>query len=424
MAIFDKNDRLLQYRYKVKTVQIIIPNENPLNIPKERLTQIDIENLYEENYFPFFHIKLVLDAEDYYKIQQHKNECKINLRIDKFYTDDTRHETSLDRIFINDSFDLILDSNTEDLLNSLKQDESKADYKNMKTKNSDQLSAKNNNAIDFYLFKSSINGTKTNVNKVLTNVNISDAIAYVLGNGGFKNVLMGQPDNTKIYKEFLIPPLSILKTLAFFDTYYGIYKTGSMIWFDFNYTYIIPYSGKCVAYAANELQNTSIIVPKSTNYDHSGSLGTLNKPNNTDTHFIVADYQTLTISNKSISNDFLKTNTMQTVDSYSETTTTTKSTAKSKNTNFVQIFSNKTENSFISDMYAAQSNANSDVVSIRLNDYDIAAISPNKRFQLIFEDSKYTKKYNGNYILAGITHSFLNEGSDFLLSSVIVLRKE
>ena len=52
---------------------------------------------------------------------------------------------------------------------------------------------------------------------------------------------MAQPDNNTVYKEFLLPPQSVLKNLQFIDTYYGIYRDGTMMYFGLDYTYIIPY---------------------------------------------------------------------------------------------------------------------------------------------------------------------------------------
>jgi hypothetical protein len=219
----------------------------------------------------------------------------------------------------------------------------------------------------------------------------------------------------------LIPPQTVIKNFAFLDSYYGIFKTGSIIFFDVDYTYIIPYSGTCDVWYPGEIKETCIIVPTSANTDHPRVFGSLDKKDNK--NYIIADASTLSISNRSISNNYLNSNSAQVVDSYANKDTTSTSTAKSKNGNFTKIFEDKTENPFIAEMYSAQSNAKSDVISLRLQDYDISAISPNKAFNVIFEDNKYTAKYNGNYILAGVSHSFLTEGTGLLLNSTIVLRK-
>ena len=398
MAIFDDTDRVIKWKYVVKKINILIPNTDAITIPNERLNGLEIEENYEEYYFPVIKLSLVLDSDTYYKILQNKNDCNIFLRIDKFSYVDGSEEQSLDKEYIKDTFELIIDENTEDMLRSLKEDESSSDYtKTTSDVSEDSLSTPSNNKVEFYLFKSTIDGTKTNVNKVLHKANVADAIAYLATVAKLKNLVMAQPDNTTVYDQLLIPPLSVLKALAFIDTYYGIYKTGSIIWFGMDYTYIIPFSGACDVYVKNEIKTTNIIIPKSVNTSHINSLGSLKKKSDKNNNYVIGDYSSVNISNQSISNNYLNANDIQTVDSYDDSTSTNSSKAKSKKTNFVKIFTNKTENSFISSMYTAQTNAKSDVVSVRLQDYDVSVISPNKRCNVIFEDSNYTKKYNGNY---------------------------
>ncbi len=422
MAIFSSHDQFRKYRYVAKNIRVLIPGLDDIVIDNNRLNELYIEDNYEENYFPLIKITLVLNSEVYYNILSHKNDCKFFLKINKYYIkNDDEQDVSIEKLFLNDTFDLIMDENTDDMLNSLKEKINSSDYKRRKSEGS-ILDETDNNRLSFYLFKSSIAGTKTNVNKVLSNVNVSDAVAYLMTVAKIKNVLMAQPDNTKKYDEFLIPPLSVLKALAFIDTYYGLYKTGSIIYFGIDYTYIIPYNGKCDVNTKREVTQTNIVVPKSSNTDYADKMGSINKYKD-ESNYIIADYKTISIKNASISNNYINANSIQVIDSYDESSTTNRSTAKTKNDDFVKIFENKTENSFIGEMYAAQSNAKSDIVSLRLQDYDISMITPNKQFKVIFEDSVYRKKYSGNYILAGLSHSFISSGAELLLNSTVILRK-
>jgi hypothetical protein len=53
-----------------------------------------------------------------------------------------------------------------------------------------------------------------------------------------------------------------------------------------------------------------------------------------------------------------------------------------------------------------------------------AVFTPNKKYNLVFEDKKYSKKYNGKYIIAMITHKF-NDGDTVLDNeSIIILKKD
>ena len=50
-------------------------------------------------------------------------------------------------------------------------------------------------------------------------------------------------------------------------------------------------------------------------------------------------------------------------------------------------------------------------------------VTPNKRFNFIFEDASLTEKYNGDYLLANIEHSFIKDGDDLGLGSVATFKR-
>ena len=105
-------------------------------------------------------------------------------------------------------------------------------------------------------------------------------------------------------------------------------------------------------------------------------------------------------------------------------TTKFKSKASSKKENYVQILEDNTENSYVSETYAMQTLSESLVVSVDVGMYDLRFISPNKKFNLIFEDSKYTKKYNGAYVIASAVHTFnKKEKNTFYPTSRMILKR-
>ena len=321
MKLFTESDQFQKYLYIVKDIQVLLPDgEENLIIEKNRFMGLDVEDNYEENYFPLIKITLVINSETYYKILKYKNECKFYLRIHKKYMkNEDKTKMSSEQKFLLDTFDLITDENTDDMLNALKEKISSDDYKKRKSEGN-VLDETDNNRVSFYLFKSSIAGTKTNVNKILANANVSDAIAYLMSVAKIKNVLMSQPDNTKVYEELMIPYQSVLKSLGFLDTYYGLYKSGSIIYFGVDYTYIIPYNGKCsVTSTSDKSTNTNIVIPKSSNTLYSGKLGSVKRKND-ESNYVIGDSTSINIMNKSISNNYLYANDIEVVDSYDENT--------------------------------------------------------------------------------------------------------
>lgn len=426
MAIFSRVDKYQKYKYIIKSLKILLPDgQGEIDLHTSKLLKIDLEENFEEYFFPLFKIMVSLDADSYYKLLSNKNKAQFYLRINKaFANEDDSPELSIEKSFINDTYDIILDENTGDMQLALKNEENKDDYTKARQTTINSLSAVSDNACTFYLFKPLVGGTKTNVNKVFSNINVTDAIAYLMTVAKIDNVLMGQPDNTTIYKEFLLPPQSVLKSLQFIDTYYGIYRTGSMIYFGLDYTYIIPYNGKCVAYAQNETTDTSIIIPKSYGSDYGGKLGSFSKLSEPSKNYIIADYKTININNQSITENYINANSMYAIDSYDDDDDEEdESEAETKTENFTKMFKNNTENQYIPTTYTAQSNAKSDVITVRLLDFDVSALTPNKSIKLIFEDTEYTNKYNGQYILAGINSEFKASGEEMAVSSTIVLKR-
>ena len=64
------------------------------------------------------------------------------------------------------------------------------------------------------------------------------------------------------------------------------------------------------------------------------------------------------------------------------------------------------------------------VVSVDVGMYDLRFIAPNKKFNLIFEDSKYTKKYNGAYVIVSAVHTFnKKEKNTFYPTSRMILKR-
>lgn len=427
MAVFNDGDIMQKWYYETEFIRLIMETgdngdtEEYLDIPTERLSGIHIMEDFETMFFPLLSIVLTLEDSTYYKILEHKDECKVFLRIDKFAREGENEEKLLKREFINQKFLIIMDESDLDLQSQTKQQKHSTDYTTRVDDDTDDPS-KANNTVKFYLFPDTIDGTKKNVDKVFTNCTVADAIAWLLYNAGIENTLMKQPDNTKIYDEFIIPPLSTLKALSFIDTYYGIYKRGSIMYFGLFYNYIIPYEGKCSVLPNGETHtDVCLVVPGSESSTYTGVLkNTWNNP----TDYIAVRYNTITPLNSSISNDYISANNIQSIDSYENVTKVLKSGARHrKHSNFIKFFENKTENEDLPYAYIAQTNALSDVFRMAFNDTDVSLFTPYKRYNVLFEDSNYTRDYTGNYVLSSISHDFKSNGTEFSVSTDLTVKK-
>jgi hypothetical protein len=86
--------------------------------------------------------------------------------------------------------------------------------------------------------------------------------------------------------------------------YYGLYKTGSILYFGIKYTYIIPFNGRCVAYTPDENRRVTMVIAKTSDIYHTNILGELAKSDESNT-YVLGDYKTLSARNESITNNYV-----------------------------------------------------------------------------------------------------------------------
>jgi hypothetical protein len=425
MAFIEASDKYQKWRYNVSEFYILYPDGTQSEVPPHRVQSITISHLFEQNLFPVFRVELILASITYYKIIKYKKDVKFKLRIQKYYTEIDSTTKSLQRDYINDTFDLILDDDDFNTEESLLKEQKELDYEIMIDKDLENDIFQVDNLIEFFLFKSeAVSKLNTMVNAVMTNATINDGIQYIATNANLNNLLMATPHNRKIYKELIIPPLKAGQAIKFLDTYYGIYKTGMMFYYDMigDITYLIDYSPKCTAYQSRELKETNIMIPKKSN-KYSSDLCSLYRRDNKETYFIIGDNSNMSIKNESVSYNAYASTDAKIVDTYDGNVTTSNSTANVKDNKSVKIIENNTENPWFSDIYNSLIKGKNVVVEVPLADYDIEAISPNKTFKLIFEDASLALKYRGNLILSEATHCFVKEGESFTLTSLVKLRQ-
>ena len=421
MNIYNNTTKIQKWRYSVKEMHLLIQGQNPYTIPAERVNSMTILNDFENNVFPIFRIEIVLEPSVYYKIIKSKDNVRFHLSIEKYYHYNDNELSSLRRSCINDTFDLILDDDNEDMLSATKRSEASNNFESMYNDDTNDLRLVDNK-IEFFLYKADvIKGLKNIVNSILVNATRADAIAYVLSVAGVKNVLMSNPETNDTIPNLIIPPMSCLRALRFIDTYYGLYKNGSLMYFGLDYSYIIPYEGKCTAYRKNEPTNINIVIPKDTS-SHSTECGMIKNVNDGNT-YIVGDYKTIAIRNDSITNDILGANDIEVVNEYSGNITKSTSSAVSKWNNSLRVLRNKTENPWIGSMYTAQTSSIGTLIEVALRDFDINIMTPNKKYNFLFEDSQLTSKYNVVYLLSYINFNLTQNGADISVDSVAVFKK-
>lgn len=423
MAIFTDDDRFLKWKYHVEELYLLFPGEEPIELPNIRLASIMITHDYENNIFPLFRIEVVLEPSRYYKIIQQKENVQFKIRIQKYYREIGKSKESLKRDYINDTFDLILNDSDFDTEKGFKEEQNQNNYSSIVKDDLNDLYW-TDNRLEFFLFKSdTIKASRKIVNGILSNANVTDSINFIASKAGLKNILMAPADNDTIIKELVIPPLTASQAIVFVDSYYGLYKVGSLIYMDLDRNYIMPYDGKCRCWEVDEKKETSIVIPKRSS-SFSSDLCTVEKvAPDTKINYIVGSNFMIEIENQSITYDVLAGNDIQSIDLYEGEISTKKSNAITKDQNEEKLIQNMTENPYFNNIYTQQTSARSVVMFISLSDYDASILRPNSIYHVIFEDTALTNKYKGYYQLVRASHTFVKDGADFALTSAIVLKK-
>lgn len=425
MPFIESGDKFQTWKYIVSELYILYPDSSQTEIPANRVQSISVSHHYEDNLFPIFRVELVLSSYTYFKILKNKNGVKFKIRIQKFYTELGSNTKSLYRDWINDTYDLILDDddfNSDDyLINEKKQ----LDYNHITNKDSENDLFEVDNVIEFFLFKSDlIDKFNTVVNNVISNATVNDGIQYIASKIGLNNLLMSNPHNNTTYNELVIPPLKARHAIKFLDTYYGLYRTGMMFYIDFidNISYLLEYSSKCTAYQSNEIKETNILIPLKTN-NHSSELCSLYRRGNTEKYFIIGSNSHISIRNETISRNAYGSTDAKIIDTFNGTIETSSSSANVKDAKTIQIIENNTENIWFPNIYKSIIGAKNVVIEVALSDYDISAISPNKVFKSVFEDTSLSLKYRQDLLLAQADHTLVKEGESFRLTSIIKIRQ-
>lgn len=398
MMLINEKDKILHYYYDVKDFYFTIKKVKT-KMHDYQLKSIMIVNDYAGNLFPIIQIKMALDTKTYYEIIKNKENVKVRIRIQKYTREPGKADRSINDHYIDDTFTLILDDADEDLFEEVRNINHDGKLKE------DEL-FENANTVEFFLFKSSLlKATKKRINKILSNASVTDAIGLIATKLGINNLLMTPANNKREYRPLIIPPLRAVDAIRYIDTFYGIHNTGSMIYFGIENSYILKYDGSVSAYRPREIQNVRIVIPKAGSLA-SQNLCSIRKYGETDCYYLIGDHETIRFENRSNTKGLLKGNQVQVIRIPQGGEEGAGANSNKK------IIVNRGFNEYLAQVYLTQINSLNTVLTIEFNDINLDAIQPNKRYTILFEDTKLHKKYHGRYILTKSEIGLLRTDAD------------
>jgi hypothetical protein len=413
MSIVTQNDTFVEYKYSLEEFYIMIGSET-IKLPTERITNIIIENYFDNASFPIFKVTCMLEPSRYYKIVKYKDTVKFKVRLQQFYRKNGEDNKSLMTDAINDTFALFMDDDNEDYQKYLKKEANTLDDIN-------QLD-KVNNKVELFLFKDGfVTGLRSTFNTVLNGVDMCTAATYLLYKAGVRNVLMSPFENTRVYGTLILPPQSIENQLKYLNNNYGFHKEGTMIYFGLNNSYVLNCKAGCTAWKKGEYKETSICVLDRTNPTSLLSGAILKKGDNK--YYYNVKVEGIDIAATTMSTNVLTGTDACAIDMKSSSTTSVSSNSLTRGSNNSTILFNDSSNPYMAKTYAAQQHANSTVITLAMENVNMDGFTPNKAFSIIFEDATLNKKYKGTYRISSSVFNLNGTGLWFNSTSAIVLKK-
>ena len=403
------------YRYIMHPIDIIIPGEQTETVLVSHIKSFSIEKDFDNDFFPILQININLTPTLYHKIMMNKTTTRFRIRLDK-YIYNSKKSTKFKGMLFNALFAMFTDDNSvfidEDLYKKTKE---------IQGKNSAQFTELRN-VYTFYVFKESdVLSTKKIVNTVICDNNMENTASYLLSSAGASNVLMTPFDNSKIYKEILIPPVSILDSINYLDSQYGFYEHGKLVFFDFDITYFINKRGMCTAYKLNEYKDVIVTCYKSSNPE-SISMG--NYKNDIEkTYVLNVSIDKLHMRTNSIIANQLEGNELISVSPETGDVNIVSPSVQQRGDKLQRMVVNNFNNIYTNKSMEYRKLENDGIIVIDIADVDIECLTPNKHFIFAFEETKIQIQRGGSYRLAYEAFDFSKEGDEFSIAGQAMFKK-
>lgn len=319
---------------------------------------------------------------------------------------------------LRDTFSPIITDTTPDSGNSL----SDISAKEKKTKK-DELTAEDLTSQSKYtLFrKKDLIASKFVYNDVLKDMTMTKAINLLLSKSGVSKALMTNLDNTSVIPELLFMPVGLIQQLTYLKNYYGWHKEDSLIFMDFDVTYIIRMNGTCTAWRSGE---TKLI----TFY-----LDTINKGDNvkggmsqvgSDVYINVGSNNYNEQDSTSVVEQTTGTNTIMINENSGDVSTIqgtkTNTLSDSGSTN---IKTTTGHNPYLKNWVKYRSKEQSSTMTLTCNNIDFFLLTPNKEYRLASAKSKIAKNIKGTYRISSVSTSFGKDGNSFSSKTNVTLKK-
>lgn len=241
---------------------------------------------------------------------------------------------------------------------------------------------------------------------------LPSVIQDILSRGSIHNYQMDPLDQQSRFDQILIPNLNVIQTLAFFDTYYGMYRKGCHVYGDLDQLYIT---------SADSYNIGNLIPVVIADYKNNTDMVGLKKINNAYSIYVLSQNVSVLsetdieriLQAKHIAAVNVNDNTIETADLQELYEYKPKEIYGDSN---IPNILHKYQNPFIASSNAARIKEKTTRVDLSMVGADIATMHVNSRFSLIFESQVRGRNMSGSYRPSYINHVLSNQDNNLFVA--------
>lgn len=244
-------------KYRISKFDVIVPGyPEPYSIDQAHMGNFVIEKDYQDYVFPYMEFRIIVPDQVYRDMCKEPENVFVDLKLeyayfDDFYEMEPGDALRSDGVVFDNRFYAYLTNMSPKLTDAVLGEKNKEKYNGGDLT---QYSFDNDHEVILMLYRADhIFNTDQVINKVLQNVTMADCIAYYFKQMGLGNLLMSPPQNTRLYKQIILPPVPVIGGMMRMCATYGIHKLGTLIFFDYDRCYFIDRKVGATAWSNNEI---------------------------------------------------------------------------------------------------------------------------------------------------------------------------
>jgi hypothetical protein len=414
MITDEMRDNKVNIKYKVENFDIIFENGDIEEIEAGMVRHLYIERDYDNLYFPLINISVVMDDLIYHRIKQENDTVRFRVRIIRnIYNKD--NELTKYEMFCNKTFRCFMDKENivkDNDLVEIKREKDDATHPGYIA-----------NPREFYLFLDNVIDCKKKLNLSVEKSDLTDLIIYLFNQRNVDKLLMSKLDNSTSVSNMIIPNGNLIENINFLNEVLGLYKKGTLLFFDIDNAYLIDKNSKCTSWRPNEVRITHIHV--SNNKENDSQLNGQYTDKERKQCHLFSHNKRIDMKNSNIINDQIHGNEVTLLNAKTNSVKQIKtSTTQIGNPNSNFVNSKYSTNSYVPSTIQTRLYESETLCTMSFLGIDVDVFTPNKEIIVTYEDPELHKKYSGSYRVIKLT-SILKKDSKELVGEIqVVLAKQ